>query len=263
MTCKSCQHEISDNSKYCSHCGGKVIEGRISFIGTWTEFIIPYLSLDHNFWKTLFHLFYRPELVLKAYIQGARKKYFQPFSFLILSATVSLIFYKFFPLSLEEFSEVFQNGANTSGSDVEKEIEDLNIPLKLSNFIFENYNMVIVATIPLTSIGTYFTFFKKKHNFSEHMVFQSYLQSALGFFSLTSCIFLYQLFELPNMYIMLYVLFSIIYCNWVFIRLYKLNLLQIIWYNVKFLFYMIVLYAIIISVAGFLVGIFLIKNSHP
>ncbi|NJM79441.1 MAG: DUF3667 domain-containing protein [Flavobacterium sp.] len=73
---------LSSNSNFCSNCGSKIVDDRLSLKGTWEEFIGPFFSWDNNFWRTFFDLFSKPKDVLEAYISGARKNIFNPFRIL-------------------------------------------------------------------------------------------------------------------------------------------------------------------------------------
>ncbi len=95
MNCKTCNNPYENTAHYCSNCGAKIVDDRLSLKGTWEEFVGPFFSWDNNFWRTFFGLFKNPKDVLEAYISGARKKYFQPFSYIILYATIAVFFYKF------------------------------------------------------------------------------------------------------------------------------------------------------------------------
>ena len=178
MNCKSCHSEINENSSFCSSCGSKIVHDRISLKGTWEEFIGPFFSWDNNFWRTFLGLFTNPKDVLEAYINGARKKYFNPFSYLILFATIAVLFYKLFPMpDIESITKGFPSGNQDQTAN----------PIDMKSFfdgMMNYYNFVFILMIPFMAVTTYFTFFKKRNNFPEHLVFNAYIQTNLGYISI-------------------------------------------------------------------------------
>ncbi|MEZ4853561.1 DUF3667 domain-containing protein [Flavobacterium sp.] len=195
----------------------------MSLKGTWEEFIGPFFSWDNNFWRTCIDLFKNPKDVLEAYISGARKKYFQPFSFLILYATIAVLFYKFFPYDIGEFQEGFNKGYQSTGGknpafDVKAFYENM----------FNYYNFIVIATVPFYALITYITFIKKGNNYSEHLVFNCYLHTIIGYFSMLLQLVFLNIFHLPNTMFYIQILFSIVYSIYVFKKLYALNTKQIL-----------------------------------
>ena len=164
MNCKSCHSEINENSSFCSSCGSKIVHDRISLKGTWEEFIGPFFSWDNNFWRTFLGLFTNPKDVLEAYINGARKKYFNPFSYLILFATIAVLFYKLFPMpDIESITKGFPSGNQDQTAN----------PIDMKSFfdgMMNYYNFVFILMIPFMAVTTYFTFFKKRNNFPEKKI---------------------------------------------------------------------------------------------
>ena len=256
MNCKSCSATLNNNDIYCSRCGAKDVNERLSLKGTWKEFIGPFFNWDNNFWNTFKDMIISPQNVFEAYISGARKKYFNPFSFLIIYGTIALVFYKFFPVT--DLGEMFagmesemkaNNTDNTPGLTMDGVLKPM----------FNNYNLVIILSVPFMALMSYFAFKKKGHNFSEHMVFQSYLQSMIGYLSLVLHVIVILLLKFDySLYTSIYFIVMYIYANYVFYKYYKLKTKELLVANVKFTFYAIVVYAIIIIISA-LVGVFIYK----
>lgn len=233
-TCKSCLKALEQTDKYCGNCGGEIIDKRLSIKGTWQEFIGPFFSWDNNFWQTLFHLISKPEIILTAYISGARKKYFQPFSFLIVYASVALLFYKLVPIDTSGFATGFQEGINQSSIDSVNE-ESLSFIKNINNLLYSNYNFIVVLTLPFTALMAFLSLKFKKHNFSEHLVFQAYIQSVLGYAALTLQMICINMLNLGYLtYANLYFTMAFLYTNYVFYRMYKYSWKTLILVNIKF-----------------------------
>ena len=96
MDCKNCNSPISENSKFCTNCGAKIITNRITVKGLLTDISQNIFGWDNKFFLTVKTMFARPQSLLREYITGTRKKYMNPFTFLALGAAISLFVFNFF-----------------------------------------------------------------------------------------------------------------------------------------------------------------------
>jgi len=254
MNCKTCNNPYENTAQYCSNCGAKIVDDRLSLKGTWEKFIGPFFSWDNNFWRTFFGLFKNPKDVLEAYISGARKKYFHPFSYIILYATIAVFFYKFFPLEIIiDYSEGFAKGFNTTNSTGNAPKIDIK---GFMETLMSYYNFFVLLLIPVYALTSYIVFNTRDHNFFEHLVFNSYLQSNLGFVSLFLQVVLVNMLGMNfGTYSILFLLLFILFTLYAFKDLYNQNLKQCIVSGIKYLFLFIVLYFGIIIVVSLLFGI--------
>ncbi len=234
MNCKTCNFQLDNTAQFCSNCGAKIVHDRLSLKGTWEEFVGPFFSWDNNFWRTFFGLFKNPKDVLEAYITGARKKYFQPFSYIILYATIAVFFYKFFPLEIIlDYSEGFTKGYNSANPST-------NVPkIDMKGFmetLMSYYNFFVLLLIPIYALTSYIIFIKKGHNFFEHLVFNSYLQTNLGFISLVLQVILVNIFGMSfGIYSAIFMFLFILFTLYAFKKLYNQNLKQCIASGIKYL----------------------------
>lgn len=252
MNCKTCDKQLVDIDKFCSNCGAKIVHERLSFKGTIEEFIGPFFSWDNNFWRTFFDLFTNPKDVLEAYINGARKKYFQPFSYIILYATVAVFFYKLFPMEIiTDYSEGFTKDLNSTNTNVPK-IDMKSYMETLMNY----YNFFVLLFIPIYALTSYIIFNKRGHNFFEHLVFNSYLQSNLGFISLVLQVILVNFLGMSfGIYSLLFLFLFILFTLYAFKKLYHQNFKQSITSGIKYLLLFFGLYFGIIMVTSLVIGI--------
>jgi hypothetical protein len=234
MNCKTCNFQLDDNAKFCSNCGAKIVDDRLSLKGTWEEFIGPFFSWDNNFWRTFFGLFKNPKDVLEAYISGARKKYFQPFSYIILYATIAVFFYKFFPMEIiMDYSEGFTKGYNSTNPSSNVPKIDMKSYMET---LMSYYNFFVLLLIPIYALTSYIIFNKRGHNFFEHLVFNSYLQTNLGFISLVLQVILVNMLGMSfGTYSMLFLFLFIFFTLYAFKELYNQNLKQSIASGIKYL----------------------------
>lgn len=255
MNCKTCDKQLVDIDKFCSNCGAKIVHERLSFKGTMEEFVGPFLSWDNNFWRTFIGLFKNPKDVLEAYINGARKKYFQPFSYLILYTTVAVLFYKMFPLpDVSDLTASFNKGINHS-STPQFDIKGFY------NNLYNYYNFIIIFTIPIYSLLTYLTFRKKRNNFFEHLVFNAYIQTNIGYTSIIIQILLLHFLHRPLLFFIIQILFSIYFSVYVFKKLYHLNAKQVVVSILKFWVFSVLAYIILTIIIGAIVALSVLSTK--
>lgn len=199
-----------------------------------------------------------PEAVLQSYILGARKKYFQPFSFLILYATIAIFFYKFFPAGTPSEFTAELYGSILDSPNGQAGLEGMEFANGITQDLYANYNFFIIFLLPFIALGSYLSLKPQKHNFPEHLVFQAYIQSFLGYVAIILQVFFINILGGESSdYVSTYMIVSWFYCNYVFYKLYKFNVKTILWVNFKF-FGVVTLLSIIVFVIAVLSGSFFI-----
>lgn len=173
MECKNCDRSLRSDYTYCSNCGAKIIRNRLTFKNLLYDVTERYFNVDNTFLKTFLHLFIKPEIVVSGYIQGIRKKYLNPISYLGIALTLSglLLFflrkYALPKIDLEAFGESLK---------LETTRKILNASLDISSFTFLLY-------IPLIALAGWLIFNKRSHNVSEYAVTAIY---SLAHYSITT-----------------------------------------------------------------------------
>ena len=116
--------------------------------------------------------------------------------------------------------------------------------------------------IPIISFITYLTFYKHKNNFPEHLVFNSYIQTNLGFISLILQVLFFNIIGLNFVYFYVgYLILSVIFSTYAFKKLYVLSTKQALISVLKFWAILIPLY-ILISILGAVIAlIFMIATK--
>lgn len=173
MNCKNCNRILRSDYSYCSNCGAKIIQYRLTFKKLWYDVTERYFNVDNTFLKTFWHLFTKPEIVIDGYIQGIRKKYLNPISYLGIALTLSgllLFILRKFALSKIDLA------AFGSSMKTETTSKILNASLDISSFTFLLY-------IPVIAIVGWLIFNKRSHNLSEYSITAIY---ALAHYSITS-----------------------------------------------------------------------------
>ena len=100
-TCKNCEEDFQDGSKFCPHCGQKTKENLtmgILFYNT----ISNYFSFDARFFKSFLPLMFRPGYLAKKFIEGKRLLYLHPAQYYLF---VSVVFFFLFSFQAREYTQ--------------------------------------------------------------------------------------------------------------------------------------------------------------
>ena len=82
MTCKNCEAALRTDYAFCPGCGAKAAPNRLTFKGLFTDILERFFDLDNSFYRTLKSMTVRPELVIGGYIDGMRRRFLHPMSYL-------------------------------------------------------------------------------------------------------------------------------------------------------------------------------------
>jgi len=252
MDCKNCKENLKDKDGFCSGCGARVIDERITFKFLLKEILNKVLSVDNKLLKTFLHLFSKPHKVIDNYIVGVRKRYFNPFSYLLISITLAGIsFYLLKDYALQAVAN------NTTGSTTGNPfLENKDLQRDIVSYVFDYQSFITALIIPIYGAISWLVFLnKRKYNYFEHIVIYLYATAQitiLNFIITTPLFFIHH--GASNTASLIISCFSLMYNAYVLIRIFKLNVLQFI---VKFFYFIllsIVTYIICSIIA--LLGIF-------
>ena len=268
--CKSCQFQFDSSLPFCPNCGGKMIEGRLTIKSVFQEFCQNVFNIDNKFISTIRDLTVQPETVFKAYIAGARKRYYNPVSLIAIAIVLStissnLLFEKTDAYYNQEFQEnAFElgyKGAGGSEEELQEKLKDkefkeeletrkqksIETQNKINNFVRNNLGLLAYLNIPVYALIAYLVFMNKKmYNFAEMVsiiLYQNAYTTLIGF--LLSLLFLslgLDVFIISGFtFLIIY-----IYSNYSFQRLFKLSAKQLILANLKFYLLGFILFLLII-----------------
>ncbi|NOQ72609.1 MAG: DUF3667 domain-containing protein [Crocinitomix sp.] len=264
--CKNCSQEIADSDKFCAQCGGKIIRERITFKTLISDAFWRAIGWDNKYLKTVRHLIIKPQVILSGYISGVRKRYVNPIAFFAIGMTISLITFNVFQDHYLELSgvgdvqidknfqlpdePVISFGTGAAPTETIEAIEtQRQIAAYIQKSILKYFNIYSFALLPLYTFVA-FLVFRKKNNFTEHLIINAYLQGTL--FLYTTLFFLLTLFALEGLYYYA-ALFGVFYYTYAYGRLYKLGFWKSILYLLKFVGVSLVL-IILLGVLGIGIG---------
>lgn len=178
MICANCDSVFE--SKFCPNCGQKADIHQISIKTVAHDLLHAFTHTDKGFLLTIKELIKRPGIVAKEYINGKRKKYFNPLSFLVITMAVSA--YLSFKSGYFESFAPKKTKTTTEQQDTKKPVEQKQLDT-FARVRMEAYRIIIhdgkmlglVLITPLITILSWIFFRKPKHGIAEHFVLQSYL----------------------------------------------------------------------------------------
>lgn len=251
MICKNCKTHLKNDDKFCSNCGAKVIDHRITLKHLFHEAKESFYSLDTNKpLLTFLHLFNKPEEVIGGYINGVRKKYINAFGYFTIAVTLSsfffFIFLKWYP-NLMDFTVERAAMPNVSK-------EQLELQTQVTKTFFEYSSLMFFLTIPFTALISRIVFLKnKKYNYAEHLIINLYSYSHVSI-STTLIYFLtiwnQTIFSIVSLFA---IIIQITYYAYVLKRIYQLNAEQIILKTLLFLAILFV-FMFVLIVLGIIIG---------
>ena len=104
--CKNCGNSVTEN--FCSNCGQRKSVSTISFRTLKDEFQNNIFQINRGFLFTIKELFARPGHAVKDFIDGKRKPFYKPLSFLV--ATTTIYIFVFYLLNVDLFlAEILNN----------------------------------------------------------------------------------------------------------------------------------------------------------
>ena len=253
MECKNCSGKLEENAGYCSYCGARVLDDKITLKFIISEVLDKVVNIDNRFLKTFLHLFSKPHLVIEDYIRGVRKRYFNPFNYLLISLTLAGITV----LLTKEFTLNMIAGS----SDVTTNPEGAAFSIEIMNFILDYQSFVTIVSIPFYAFVSWIVFLnREKFNYLEHNIIYIYTSAHLSIinFILVGISYLMEMLWYMEISIGFAFLF-VIYNSYVLIRLFKLNFLQFI---VKTLFFSVIGgFVYVLVVILLIVGILIFKGA--
>lgn len=227
MECKNCQRPLRTDYIFCSFCGAKIIQHRLTLKNLWFDITERYFNVDNTFFKTFVHLFSRPEVVIEGYIEGVRKKYLNPISYLAIALTLSGIMVFFLRKSFPDGLNFDVFGTGTYSPEVNK---------KLTDFTLTFYSFLFLLYVPMFAFSTWLAFNKKRYLFTEHIVSAIYTQAHYSLMSFILTLIL--LWQSPESYMefsMISLVLNVFYMLYVWKRISNLRMKSFAFYSFIFI----------------------------
>lgn len=183
--CKNCDQLLYAHKTYCSSCGAKWIEKRITMRNVAGDFADLYLGFDTRFVRTFWGLFKNPERIINGYITGRRMTYIDAVRYLLVALFISGIYVfvlKKANIDLGEMMNGFQPPVAPIAETTEAAEKTAAMNKKIQDFsgsLATDYQAIVLfSTIPFLALIGRITFWGKQfYNFTEQCVFFMYTYS--------------------------------------------------------------------------------------
>jgi hypothetical protein len=152
VPCMNCNAAILHGQYYCAICGQKAHTPRLTLREISTEFIHAVAHVDRSALSLILQLLIRPGTVALDYVSGKRKRYFGPFSFLVVAVAFTSAV-----IAISGFQAVFTDSPN-----------------EVADFIQHHVNLMFFAQVPLLAFSCRIVGFREGFNYAEYLVLVSY-----------------------------------------------------------------------------------------
>lgn len=183
--CSNCGRELAPDFNVCPTCGQKTDIHRFSIKHILEEILHAFTHADKGVFPLMRELAVRPGVVLTEYIaEGKRKKYFNPFTFLLLvlgfSVFMNSIFHPF-----QKNQTLMEKRIETAETAQKKAIFQsvATKTAKFNEFLEKKTNLVIFFTAPFMALAFWLVFKGKRFNYAEHLLAYLILTSMLSLVS--------------------------------------------------------------------------------
>ena len=149
--CKNCGTELSD--LYCGHCGQKAKVERITLLFIWHEIVHFFTHIEKGFFFTTGSMLIRPGSTAKNFIEGRRKHYQQPVSYILIWAAIYILFLYW----LEKWF----------GENVAINYKEYFGPQATTKFAISHLSILLAILIPFQALYLWLLVTKKKYNYVE------------------------------------------------------------------------------------------------
>ena len=159
-TCKNCESLLPEGVKFCPECGQQSQVHRLDMHHILHELIHVFTHADKGIFFLTKELVLRPGIVAKEYVAGKRKKYFNPFSYLVLTVAVSAFLTNYFHLL-----------------DI-----DLQRTTPANALVTKNINLIFLVAVPITSFFSWLLFRRSGYNYAENLTQHAFMGGFRVFF---------------------------------------------------------------------------------
>jgi Protein of unknown function (DUF3667) len=184
-TCKNCNNTLQEDYKFCPHCSQATHTHRLTLGHLLHEAVHAFTHADKGILLLVKDLALNPGVVLREFIfEGKRKKYFNPFTFLLLVLGLSVFVNSILHPYVTEIKPSPEVLAQLKTPEQKKKyIHFLQKQESTNSFIEKKSNWVTLLSTPVYSFIFWLMYRRRKTNFAEHFVAYLFM---IGFLILVS-----------------------------------------------------------------------------
>ena len=179
-----------------------------------------FTHLDSGIIYLIRHLMVDPGNTVREYLEGKRKKYYNPFQFYILTTAVIV----FLTIKLDLGSLMINDIQNSGDLDIFKK--------QFIPFLYPYFNVLQFIILPLLSFYTYLLFRRSGYNYAENLILNTFISSERHIIYVLFIPFMYFFPAYSPLLSRIYILFWIVYFSWAYIKFFAKK--QALGYNENF-----------------------------
>jgi hypothetical protein len=185
-TCPNCSSAIHEGDHYCAHCSQASHVHLFSLPHVGHEVMHALTHADKGALHLLKELAIRPGIVAREYIlEGKRKKYFNPFTFLILALGITLFVNSIFHPYTGSHTGAPPSSQSATVQQAPSQFDGYRERgMKFQTFLEKRSNLVVFFTIPIFALAYWLFFLRSGINYAEHFVAQVFFSSFNALISL-------------------------------------------------------------------------------
>lgn len=214
-TCSNCGATLHPEYKYCAGCGQSAHVHRLDLPHILHDMVHAVLHADTGIFHLTKAMLLAPGLVAKEYISGKRKKYFNPFNYLVITVAISAFLTAYFHLM----------------------DADVRAQNPVSAMVTRHINLIFFIGVPVSAFFTWLLFRGKGYNYAENLTFHAFL----GGFRIVFFMLLYTpliVFFREHYYtmLMIYMAAWADFTTWAYYQFYEGRLLVVVFKSILTLF---------------------------
>lgn len=183
-TCSNCGTPVESSFAHCPRCAQSTHLHRFTLGHLAHDVFHAVTHADKSILKLARDLAIRPGVVAYEYIiQGKRKKYFNPFTFLLLVLGFTLLMYStFHPITKTLSMKPSQEQSRMLGTPEKRQAYEAAMQRNKEVLAFSERQakLVTVTAIPILAFVFWLCFRKRGLNYAEHLVFNVLLMSIIS-----------------------------------------------------------------------------------
>ena len=215
--CKNCGFEV--NRFYCPECGQKVYHERFT-LRVFTGVILHAFDIEHGFFYTAKMLLVDPGKMIREYLNGRTKDYYNPLKYFFLIVGINIIFMMWFGFvenNISNVNEIIGKGKEVSQAQT-----------KMVDFMMQFMNFIVLLLLPVYSLISKMYYKKYKLHYGEQSIIICFIH---GQTILITILFLPFFYFIPalNDYLYLFAfIIALIYYSYSLKRIFKTSLFKAI-----------------------------------
>lgn len=159
IICKNCTAHFKGH--YCPNCGQKASAGRLKTGNVLHEFWHNFTHTDSGYLSLLKAMIIKPGTVIREYIDVKRKRYFNPYTFYLVTTAVLI----FLAAKVFKYEDDLYDYRNEYGQ-----------------YINAHYNIIVLCCMPVLALILQLIFIKRRYNYAEWITFLVFAFGLINFY---------------------------------------------------------------------------------